>query len=170
MKTFGHFSTDLVVEGYSFNCGLVREGDVLLCTDPADIISNAIRRATGRNLLQPASFSHAAICTYRPLFIEADFFGVAEFSLDRKNLANKGAARILRLKSSVPQASEIAKAAADAALSYQARRYDKIAAIASVAGGAKATTGICTLLSIIRASKSSPAKLDPYVQLASPAR
>ncbi|SOC91758.1 Permuted papain-like amidase enzyme, YaeF/YiiX, C92 family [Rhizobium sp. AN5] len=147
MKTLSQSPVDRISEGYAFNCGLIREGDILLCTDPDDIISKAIRRATGRSILQPSNFSHAAICTFRPLFIEADFFGVAEFSLDRKNLAQKRSARILRLKSSVPRASEIAKAAAEIAVQYQAKRYDKIAAVASIFGGAKATTGIfCSYL------------------------
>ena len=120
----------------AFRGDLIRPGDVLLCTSPDDKTSGTIRAVTR------GAFSHAAICTKPPLFIEADFPGVTEFSLDRKLLANFKNARILRLKPSVPRAAEIAKIAAKAALNYQTGKYDKIAAVASVFGGAKATSGL----------------------------
>jgi hypothetical protein len=141
MKSNGVDASDAIIEGFAFRTELIQDGDILLCTDPDSLISQAIRQATA------GTFSHAAICSYRPLFIEADFPGVAEFSLERLNLAKRSNARILRLKPSVPNGAAIATAAARAALRYQTGEYDKIAAIASCCGGLKFTSGIfCSYL------------------------
>lgn len=116
-------------EGYGFKSHLLQEGDILLCTDPDSEISSLIRYSTGGN------FSHAAICTLVPLFIEASDPGVCEFSLDRMGVKSKANVRVLRLRSDVPNREHIATTAAREALRYSTREYGTIAAIASVVPG-----------------------------------
>jgi hypothetical protein len=114
---------------FSFRCDRLKKDDVLLCTDPDEKMSKAIRLTTG------GTFSHAAICTIAPLFIEADLPTVAEFSLDGRLLARRTSAKLLRLKPSVTNARAIAEAAASAAQEFQVGRYDRFGAVASVFGG-----------------------------------
>ena len=142
MKVSGDGSAQLrLEEAFAFKTQLLQPGDVLLSTNSLDKLSGMIRWGTG------GSFSHAAICTLPPLFIEADFPGVAEVSLERKHLATLSNARILRLDPSFPDAKKIAETAAKAALEYQTGSYDKIAAVASVFKGAKTNSGLfCSYL------------------------
>lgn len=116
-------------KGFVFRGDQVREGDVLLCTIPDDRISKLIRRITG------GTFSHTAICTFRPNFTEADGPGVSEFSLDRFGLMHRGAVRFLRLKNSIKRSGEIARSAALHAYRYCTQDYSTIAAAASVIPG-----------------------------------
>ena len=79
-------------EAFAFKHDLIHPGDILLCTRPGDTISKVIRGTTA------GTFSHAAICTKSPIFVEADFSGVCSFSLERCLITSKDNPRILRLK------------------------------------------------------------------------
>jgi hypothetical protein len=125
-----------LTEAFSFRHELIRPGDVLLCTRPSDAISRVIRKVTdGR-------FSHAAICTKSPIFLEADSTGVCSFSIERFLVNSPDHARILRLKSEFDPDSKFSTGAAAEASRYETGRYDKMAAIASVFGGAKFDSGL----------------------------
>lgn len=150
-----------VTEGFSFRCDLLKSGDVLLCTAKKNFSSAAIRLGTR------GKFSHTAICTISPLFIEAAFPGVAEFSLNRLNVSRRESVRILRLKPTVPNSETFAYEAANAALRFQTRKYDKIAAVASIAGGARVSSGI--FCSYLVASAYAVAKLNITKTKKSPA-
>ena len=157
-------------EAFAFKHELIYPGDVLLCTRPSDTISKLIRGATA------GTFSHAAICTKSPIFLEADFSGVCNFSLERFLITSAHNARILRLKCLFDPEARIAASAAGAAAEYETGRYDKIAAVASVFGGAKFGSGLfCSYvvsaayasagLNIVRAGKAPAATTPADIEL-----
>lgn len=112
--------------GFGFFSHLIAEGDILLCTDPDSRISNAIKKVAG------GDFSHGAICTIPPLFIESDVPAVREFSLERMSIKSPANVRILRLKWTVPDSLELARKAASIALDYHGNDYSVIAAISTM--------------------------------------
>ncbi|MDQ1831828.1 YiiX/YebB-like N1pC/P60 family cysteine hydrolase [Massilia scottii] len=113
-------------EGSVFLTHLLQEGDILLCTDPDSRISNLIQTASG------GVFSHAALCTCPPNFIEATFTGVAEISLARFGLHRRACGKMLRLKPELANRDAIRTIAVKQAYRYRTREYDKIAALASL--------------------------------------
>lgn len=114
------------IRGYRFRTHLIEESDVLLCTNPQSKSASLIKIATG------GSFSHVAMCTFKPNFLEANDPGVGEFSLDRKAVLHRKNIRFLRLKRTIANRAEVLSKVASNALACWTTHYSTINAIASV--------------------------------------
>jgi hypothetical protein len=96
------------------DCGKLRAGDIMLCTDPDSAKSYIIRKATG------SPYSHAAICLEPGEFLEAIGMGVHRFSALMAAVGNPANVCFLRVH---PGNERIAAKAARKAEHYIARHY-----------------------------------------------
>jgi uncharacterized protein YycO len=102
---------------FVFDATLLKAGDILLSTVPRDPISFVIRKRTA------SDFSHAAICTDPPNFIEAVSAGTRPFTILRIAVRDKQYVRVLRLRDTVPNSHAIAASAGSHANNYLLAKY-----------------------------------------------
>ncbi len=102
---------------YAFRVEALRAGDILLSTVPLAATSIAIRVGT------VSRFSHAAICTDPPFFVEAVSSGTRTFSIRRFGVRNPKWVAMLRLRDDLDNALQRAHAAAQRADTFILRHY-----------------------------------------------
>ena len=117
-------------EFFAFDASKLNPGDILLSTVPNDRTSIAIRIGTW------SRFSHAAISTDPPLFIEAVGIGTRPFSILRIGVKDKRWVRMLRLKATVTNHADRALDAGKRANTYLGRGYWLVGALAAKIPGA----------------------------------
>jgi len=102
---------------YAFRTEALRAGDILLSTVPFAVASIAIRVGTF------SRFSHAAICTDPPFFVEAVPSGTRTFTIRRFGVRNPKWVAVLRLRDDVDDAEQRARNAAQRAGTFILRHY-----------------------------------------------
>jgi len=99
---------------FGIDASKLEEGDVLLLATPPSATRYVIRKVTS------SRFSHAAICSNAPLFVEAIGVGVCVFTIDKIVVSNPRSIRLLRVHS---RHSAVARRAGFIASTYVARQY-----------------------------------------------
>jgi len=98
---------------FGIDASQLEEGDVLLLATSPSATRFAIRKVTS------SRFSHAAICSNAPLFVEAIGVGVCIFTIDRIAVSNPRSIKLLRVHS---RHSAVAKQAGFIASTYVTRQ------------------------------------------------
>jgi len=110
---------------YVFDPDAIQPGDILLTRSPS-AISLAIRKVT------KTEFSHAAICIDYGHFIEAIGSGVCRFNVMAVGVQDRSNIRLLRLRKTIPSATQIAERAAEHAHQDLLRGYTALGAVGVV--------------------------------------
>jgi hypothetical protein len=110
---------------FVFNAQNLRAGDVFLSSVPNHAVSVVVRTVTG------SRFSHAAICTKPPSFLEAVGTGVRPFSALGIGVRDKGWVCVLRLRQTVENHESLAEGAGAQALRYITQGYWLSGAVAT---------------------------------------
>jgi hypothetical protein len=110
---------------FVFDSAKLMAGDVLLSTVPHSATSAVIRSVTS------SKFSHAALCTDPPGFIEAVGIGTRPFTIARVAVLDPRWVRVLRLAADVANSAAIARAAGREAQKYLLAKYWVAGALAA---------------------------------------